>query len=223
MSGPPSVSTSHRSQPSEFSKRAKSDFSLDPSEAESNLDPKLIRAVGLDVCLANFGRHFQTGGPNGGLSTGHNAYDLSQQTDHIDDFLSHDWKTSRFHKVVAMFWTFNSRAALVASTVVSCMTGVIRIFADDMLGNHWWPVCFGYLAFAFTMCFWQRIRGCFCKGRKVFLDRLCISQEDEVLKRQGLGSWPRVFILCWSSLKLSTFADSCILLQHPALFCTFVC
>ena len=166
--------------PLEFSKRAESDWSLHPSEA-SNLDPELIRSVPLEICLAGWGKHFRTSG----VAQGRGEYELSQVTDHIDDFLSHDWKTSRFDKVLAMLWTFNCWAALVSSTLVSCLTGVLRIYANSDLGNHWWPVCFGYLAYGFTLCFWQRIRSCFWKSRQVFLDRLCISQEDEALKRQG--------------------------------------
>eukprot|EP00435_Cladocopium_sp_Y103_P013847 s3681_g3.t1 len=187
--------------PSEISKRAQSDWSLDPSEA-SHLDPELIRSVPLEICLAGWGKHFRT---NHGVAQGRGDYELSQVTDHIDDFLSHDWKTSRFDKVLAMLWTFNCRAALVSSTLVSCLTGVLRIYANADLGNHWWPVCFGYLAYAFTLCFWQRMRSCFWKSRQVFLDRLCISQEDEVLKRQGILGLPsflhrsqRLTIL-WSS------------------------
>lgn len=186
--------------PLEFSKRAESDWSLDPSEA-SNLDPELIRSVPLEICLAGWGKHFRTSG----VAQGRGEYELSQVTDHIDDFLSHDWKTSRFDKVLAMLWTFNCWAALVSSTLVSCLTGVLRIYANSDLGNHWWPVCFGYLAYGFTLCFWQRIRSCFWKSRQVFLDRLCISQEDEVLKRQGILGLPsflhrsqRLTIL-WSS------------------------
>ena len=167
--------------PLEISKRAESDWSLDPSEA-SQLDPELIRSVPLETCLAGWGKHFRTSG-----AQGRGDYELSQVTDHIDDFLSHDWKTSRFDKVLAMLWTFNCWAALVSSTLVSCLTGVLRIYANSDLGNHWWPVCFGYLAYGFTLCFWQRIRS-FWKSRQVFLDRLCISQEDEVLKRQGSAS-----------------------------------
>lgn len=169
--------------PSEFSKRPRSeaDYSLDPSEG-SRPHPELIRAVSLNVCLAGWGKHFQT---SGGVAKGQGDYELSQVTDHIDDFISHDWKTSRFDKFLALIWTFNCRAAMISSTVVSCLTGILRIYADETLGYHWWPACFGYLAFAFTVFFWQRIRSFFYKGRQVFLDVLCISQDDEVLKRQG--------------------------------------
>eukprot|EP00438_Fugacium_kawagutii_P018069 Skav221814 [mRNA] locus=scaffold2435:189714:194469:- [translate_table: standard] len=188
---------------SEFSKRPRSeaDYSLDPSEG-SRLHPELIRAVPLNVCLAGWGKHFQT---SGGVAKCQGDYELSQVTDHIDDFISHDWKTSRFDKFLALIWTFNCRAAMISSTVVSLLTGILRIYADETLGYHWWPACFGYLAFAFTVFFWQRIRSLFYKGRQVFLDVLCISQDDEVLKRQGILGLPsflhcsRRLTILWSS------------------------
>ena len=166
---------------------SRSDYSLDPTESR-HLDPERIRAVRLDVCLAGWGKHFQTSGGAGQCNA---DFDLSQVVDFIDDFLSHDWKTSRFDKFLAMVWTYNFRAAMFASAIVSCLAGVLRIYFP--LGNHWWPVCFGYLAFAFTLCFWQRMRSCCCKPPKVFLDRLCIPQDDEILKRQG----PLLRVIPW--------------------------
>ncbi len=155
-----------------------SDYSLDPSAPQ---DDSMIRAVPLDICLAGWGRHFEN------CPAAHRQADshLSQKADVIDHFLSHDWKTPRFDKFLALIWTFNCTAAMVATAIVSCLVGVLRISYDATLGNHWWPVCFGYLAFAFTLCFWQRMRSCCCKPRKVFLDRLCIPQENEEEKRRG--------------------------------------
>ena len=155
-----------------------SDYSLDPSAPQDDL---MIRAVPLDICLAGWGTHFSR------AANRKADFHLSQKADVIDHFLSHDWKTPRFDKFLALIWTFNCKAAVVATAIVSCLVGVLRIGLDATLGmgNHWSPVGFGYLTFAFTLCFWQRMRSCCCKPWKVFLDRLCINQEDEEEKRRG--------------------------------------
>jgi len=158
-----------------------SDYSLDPSAPQ---DDSMIRAVPLDSCLACWGTHFSR------AANRKADFHLSQKADVIDHFLSHDWKTPRFDKFLALIWTFNCKAAMVATAIVSCLVGVVRISLDATLGSHWSPVGFGYLTFAFTLCFWQRMRSCCCKPRKVFLDRLCIDQEDEEEKRRGILGLP---------------------------------
>ena len=52
------------------------------------------------------------------------------------------------------------------------------------------PRLAGHVTFLVVLCFWQRIREVVRKPRMVFMDKLCIPQEDEALKetriQQGL-------------------------------------
>ena len=157
---------------------SQSDYSLDP--AESTHDPQRIRAVRLDVCLANWGSTFRL--QEELLSVMLQILILVRWWISLTTFLAMIGRllvlTSSWH----WFGPTTSGQLCLPSAIVSCLVGVLRIYFP---GNHWWPVCFGYLAFAFTLCFWQRMRSCCCKPPKAFLDRLCIPQDDEILKRQG--------------------------------------
>ncbi|CAJ1442038.1 unnamed protein product [Effrenium voratum] len=142
-----------------------------------------IRAVPLSVCLSGFGRHFRTA--NGNMySASKDDFQLSRSTERIQDFISHDWQTSRLDKVLSLLVAFNFRAVFIATTFVSGLAGVARVYG--LLINHWTSIFLGYATFVLTLCFWQQIRGLFGKSRLVFLDCLCIPQHDEALKRQGI-------------------------------------
>ncbi|CAE7474062.1 unnamed protein product [Symbiodinium pilosum] len=80
----------------------------------------------------------------------------------------------------------------------------------------------GHLTFIIFICFWQRIREVFKTPHIVFLDKLCISQEDQILKEKGilglaaflsraetlLVLWsPRYFRRLWCTYELATFLN----------------
>lgn len=52
-----------------------------------------------DVCLAGFGRRFAPSDP-GMFKVNHGLYKLSKKIDHFHAFLSHDWNTSRWLKLM---------------------------------------------------------------------------------------------------------------------------
>ena len=124
-------------------------------------------------------------------------YNLSSPVDYFDDFLSHDWGTSRWLKVVSMLVIYNSRAALVASIIAAVLLAPLRL----VLGVH--PECVAdalmmdqrVLAISichgvhlFFLCFWQRIRSVLLAPQTAFLDKLCIAQSPELadLKAKGI-------------------------------------
>ena len=117
--------------------------------------------------------------------------------DFFDDFLSHDWGTSRWLKVVSMLVIYNSRAALIASIITAVLLAPLRL----VLGVH--PECTAdalmmdqrVLAIGichgvhlFFLCFWQRIRSLLLTPQVAFLDKLCIAQSPELadLKAKGI-------------------------------------
>eukprot|EP00438_Fugacium_kawagutii_P030646 Skav221852 [mRNA] locus=scaffold1175:52834:54315:+ [translate_table: standard] len=111
-------------------------------------------------------------------------YDLSKQTEYYDEFLSHDWETSRWYKLCAMLWIYNSQAAFVCTLLVSICVGIFR--ATEVLPNALWTQLCVFLVFPVVLCFWQRVRSIFCRQKVVFLDKLCIAQHDEELKLKGI-------------------------------------
>ncbi|CAE7215838.1 unnamed protein product [Symbiodinium natans] len=145
----------------------------------------LLRAVPLSVCLANWGRHFRN--EDEGMFRIEPVNDhLSQKTDRIDNFLSHDWGTGRFVKVLTLLWIFNIRAATIATFLISCLFGFLRMSGMGSMLNHWCSILFGYATFVVVLCWWQRIQSLVGFRRKVFLDKLCIAQYDAKLKQEGI-------------------------------------
>ena len=104
-------------------------------------------------------------------------YELSCPTASLDAFLSHDWASNARLKVLSLVIIYNSRAAFLACLAVSILVGVLR--AEGLLPSEIWMATFGHLSFFFVLALWQRIRMLFCRPQLVFLDKLCISQQDE--------------------------------------------
>eukprot|EP00439_Symbiodinium_sp_Y106_P000283 s2443_g1.t1 len=124
----------------------------------TTLDPELLQGVHLSVCLSGWGK-------------------LSRRTAVYDTFLSHDWGTPRWLKFIALVVIFNSRAAAVASAVVSLTVGVLR--ATGLLPDELWTACNKPRLI-------RKIRDFVLRPQIVFLDKLCIDQHDERLKEKGI-------------------------------------
>ena len=104
-------------------------------------------------------------------------YELSCPTASLDAFLSHDWASNARLKVLSLLILYNSRAAFLACLAVSILVGVLT--AEGLLPAEIWMATFGHLSFFLVLALWQRIRMLFCRPQLVFLDKLCISQQDE--------------------------------------------
>ncbi|CAE7600006.1 unnamed protein product [Symbiodinium natans] len=178
----------------------------------SELPAELIRGVPLEVCLQWWGTHWA---PND-----RDDYGLSQRSDSIDFFLSHDWKTSRWSKTLALLMFFNGVPAGLATVCASILS--FWLLLEHALPGGWPTASIStYCTFLMVFCFWQRIRRLLCcYVPTVFLDRLCIAQHDLELKRQGilglagfLGKsrqlvilWtPRTFSRLWCTFELAQF------------------
>ena len=114
------------------------------------------------------------------------SYSLSQVVTSLDAFLSHDWGTSRWAKMLAMMIIFNSRAAFITSMLASLVLA-IWAYCDALPRRQTWTVWPPLVTFYMFLFFWQRIRLLFKPPRMVFLDKLCISQDNDELKAQGIA------------------------------------
>lgn len=175
------------------------------------LDPDLLRGVSAAVALSGWCKHWSS-------KAAKNVHHLSRPVHAIDTFLSHDWETSRWTKLLTLLMVLNSRASAVAGLLTSILVGILRI--THILPDETWTVCFVYIALFSVLCFWQRIRSLFPGHQMVFLDKLCINQMDSEKKQQGilgLGAFvlrskkllvlwsPRYFTRMWCTYEIGCF------------------
>lgn len=187
-------------------------------ELQTTVRPELLRGVPLDVCLSGCGQHFARPDP-GMFKVDHRLYQLSRQMKRFHSFLSHDWSTSRWMKLMSLLVLYNSRAAFLSSLLVSLSVGILRV--AELIPDGLWPTLLAYSVFPFVLFFWQRIRSVLLRSPvTVFFDKLCIAQHDEELKRNGIFGlagfldhadeltvlWSgRYFSRLWCTYEISTF------------------
>ena len=181
------------------------------------LEPGLLRGVPLDVALGGWGRHWET--PDSGMfNVDPKNYKLSQPSESLDVFLSHDWASSGKQKFLSLLIVYNSRAAFLACLVVSVLVGVLR--GCSVLPDEDWTVVLGHGTYVLVFLFWQRFRTFAYRPLMVFLDKLCVAQHDEELKQKGIKGiaafllssrqlmvllTPRYFTRIWCLLEIATF------------------
>lgn len=158
------------------------------------LDASLLRGVSLSDCLSGWGKHFAQNSGQSMYDIQKRDYGLSFQVSKINNFLSHDWNTSRRRKVVVMMIYFNALAAAVAAIVCAVIVGLCRetpwqdieaATSNDTRTTDLISLL-PQATFVLFLFFWQRIRGFLRRPKIAFLDRLCIAQHDSALKTQGI-------------------------------------
>lgn len=171
----------------------------------------------MSECLSGWAQHFMPPDP-GMFNVDKEKYKLSKPTESFDEFLSHDWATSRWLKFMSLLMIHNSRAAAVTALLTSISIAILQVF--EVLPSDSWIVFFVYPVYWFVLLFWQRIRSIFFTPATIFLDKLCIAQHDEDLKLQGILGlagfldrshqltilWShRYFSRMWCAYELATF------------------
>mmetsp|Transcript_70988 Transcript_70988/g.148500 ORF Transcript_70988/g.148500 Transcript_70988/m.148500 type:complete len:612 (-) Transcript_70988:534-2369(-) len=156
----------------------------------------LLRATTLAVVLSRGSIIFNT--PAGNRAT----YNLSDVTDSIDVFLSHNWNTPRFDKFCTLVYEYNFDMAVMimivaamALTIFSCFSAALQVpdmTIDETLDSP--PlIAFGskFLTvplFFFVLFFGRDIANYFRRmpGPSLFLDKCCIEQVDSEAKNRGI-------------------------------------
>lgn len=139
------------------------------------------------------------------------CYDLSSQTAKIDTFISHNWSSSRWKKFLTLALHFNLGAAVAWALVVglvmcaltacgllpACLlerqvvSGIVEPDAEaqKLLRVGFWCQASGMATFVVVLLFGQEIGPVFgYRGPTVFLDKTCVHQTDNELKRRGIMS-----------------------------------
>eukprot|EP00929_Paragymnodinium_shiwhaense_P036914 TRINITY_DN19733_c0_g1_i2.p1 TRINITY_DN19733_c0_g1~~TRINITY_DN19733_c0_g1_i2.p1 ORF type:complete len:381 (+),score=17.53 TRINITY_DN19733_c0_g1_i2:52-1194(+) len=190
----------------------------------SDIDSALLRATPLLQVLAGCGRHLRS------IAAAENDYELSGPVSEMDDFLSHDWVTGRFRKLMALLFLYNNKDACIASGAV----GIPVAFVGVKCNILWMQARFLCpIVWAFVMVFGQHLKALIGIRRKVFLDKLCIHQTDVDKKTAGILGlagflrasrrlvvlWsPRYFSRLWCSYELAAWCHLHSSAMRPVKF-----
>eukprot|EP00929_Paragymnodinium_shiwhaense_P093184 TRINITY_DN53315_c0_g1_i1.p1 TRINITY_DN53315_c0_g1~~TRINITY_DN53315_c0_g1_i1.p1 ORF type:complete len:612 (+),score=78.81 TRINITY_DN53315_c0_g1_i1:95-1930(+) len=166
------------------------DSKLPVVELTSDLPDALLRAVPCDRALQGYGKHWK------GIAGGPDDYSLSEVTTHIDDFISHDWRTPRVTKYITLSYIYNRHAAIRGSLLLPPLAALLReVLArselidstgDNDVHDAGVFTTLGPLVYLFLFFHWQSIRAMVKRGPLLFVDKLCIHQHDEEAKSQGI-------------------------------------
>ncbi|CAL1172213.1 unnamed protein product, partial [Cladocopium goreaui] len=186
--------------------------SFGASEIFEDLDAEAsVRASPLGIVTSGCGRHWS-------LKADIEVEDVTVSSQYYDAFLSHEWGSSGFLKVLTILMIYNLRAATAFTLLSSLLFGVLRVY--EILPDDESTVVLGHGVFFFVITFWQRIRECFKKPHLFFVDKLCIEQKDAKAKAQGILSlaaylkrsksllilWsPQYFQRLWCTFELVSF------------------
>ena len=164
------------------------------------------------------------------------TYQLSEPVDHLDAFISHNWSVHRSKKWLALSLQYNLPMAwvggLLTATILAIATacGLLPVslvqtgFMERPEGQY--CVFFSFLVFHLLLLFGPDVLPGRCVRRtRVFLDKTCIHQVDEKLKREGIRSLGGFLFYSWSFVVLYTrtytqkvwtvFEMACFLCVHP--------
>mmetsp|Transcript_141134 Transcript_141134/g.450836 ORF Transcript_141134/g.450836 Transcript_141134/m.450836 type:complete len:624 (+) Transcript_141134:60-1931(+) len=171
---------------------------------------ELLRASHLVTVLQHQGRIFRSSA--GSAAT----YQMSQETDRIGTFISHNWSVPGYKKFVALTFHFNFNISAMVSSAVALGVGVgncvgVLPVVTVQVPDHPVPIgiiCRSVLApvFLIMLLFVNDLKKLIgIKGPRVFLDKMCIHQEDADIQRRGierLGAF-----LCHSETMVALYTD----------------
>ncbi|CAE6961226.1 unnamed protein product [Symbiodinium natans] len=134
---------------------------------------EVIRAVRAHTMLLSCGRAFR-----------------GFMTNRIDEFWSHSWHTSPWAKVSTLWFVNNGYAAAafgLISAVIAFVFGLFEVLPLRLAEGVRYPWCalFGALGYYLTLLLWRR-------RKKVFVDIVCIDQNDAKFTAMALLSLPAI-------------------------------
>ncbi|CAE7496369.1 unnamed protein product [Symbiodinium sp. CCMP2592] len=159
------------------------------------VEPAMLRATPAAVVLNRLGHALRT------EKNSADAFANSKPCKAIDQFWSHSWNGHTLYKVLLLLVLHNGLAAVVMGTLGSVL--VLPLVLSGWL-PAWqagksaggWCVLSGTLVTALTFFLWQ-------PQKRVFIDRICINQNDPELKFAGVLSIggilknSRSMLVCW--------------------------
>lgn len=178
------------------------------SVLSTSMDPSLLRGIRISKVLRGAGVGLKYSPMQVGSGT---EYAMSEQVERLDDFVSHDWESNRWMKVVTLCYTYNGHAALIVSLIVGLALAVLQLDDVNVLpklpgqrrveiagqtvpcADGVWSILICPWVFLLVMFHWQQIQDLMCPGRcrklfgyQVFFDKYCIDQQDEARKIAGV-------------------------------------
>jgi len=121
------------------------------------------------------------------------TYHLSTQVNRLDFFISHNWATPRMQKFSCLALHFNTEYAVMASLVVMVASAVLShqdflpTFDDPFGRSSVGCRVLGIPVFVFVLFVRHEL---LCRNRWcdpiVFLDKTCIHQTNEMIKKKGI-------------------------------------
>ncbi|CAJ1396594.1 unnamed protein product [Effrenium voratum] len=143
-------------------------------------DPEVLRGTAAHQALSRFGQGFRRRG----------LFGKSWPVTKIGQFWSHSWRERRWKKTLTLMIVFNGPAALVAAHLAAILTmlllgaGVLPPVGHPLFDGrplHFYCQSTGFVAVVLTVLLWR-------PGRTIFLDRICIHQEDPKMKGKAITS-----------------------------------
>lgn len=161
-------------------------------------DVELIRAVPARTVMQGFAKHFKSS------ETSAEDHKLATRVQNFDFFLSHSWRASRLQKWATLMITFRIHGfilgAFLMSTAVFVLSvaGILPVMSRVVRFQDVPEAVVPYSMWCFSCCMPGALLGVWIqdllessqctRSPQVFLDKLSISQHDEVLKARGIES-----------------------------------
>eukprot|EP00927_Polykrikos_kofoidii_P053222 TRINITY_DN4748_c0_g2_i1.p1 TRINITY_DN4748_c0_g2~~TRINITY_DN4748_c0_g2_i1.p1 ORF type:complete len:501 (+),score=47.55 TRINITY_DN4748_c0_g2_i1:192-1694(+) len=143
-------------------------------------DKRLLRGVFLSEILKSCGRIFAS-------STGsRQTYSLSFVAEHLDAFISHNWSVGRFKKFLTLCIHFNFDVSVAVSLVVVVAISLATRSGVLPRNSRICTILF-FPVFCVSMMYIRTLSSFVGHpGPVVFLDKVCICQDDAQLQRRGI-------------------------------------
>lgn len=173
----------------------------------------ILRAVPVHKVMAKMGAVFACSAATT-VEAQKEEHGLSEPVEKIDDFISHDWATGRWAKLLTLTYLYNGTAAvLIALLFCLALAPLVAIGALPMpTSKDYLKVCgqtigglnkpffflpLGILLFWLILIFGREHQSYWkalthprliarCRRRNAFVDKVCINQVDNELKRKGI-------------------------------------
>ena len=191
-------------------------------------DLSFLRGTTSAVLLEGFGQILRaTTGGIGSVTDGANDYWKSEAVDsgQLDLFLSHSWHACWWQKYLTLLFYFNAWPATLAVIVVAVIWCILQynLLCRCLWGWRWrgfLPMSLVFIAVLFS---WHHLRATLRKQSWIFLDKVCIDQQDAERKTRGIKSiggilhcsktllvaWDRsYFTRLWCTFELAAFLHS---------------